>query len=362
MAGYAQEPDDVSLLSVLNAILRHRGLVIGTAVAAFLLVVGLVLAQPRTYSTTAKFMTQARGSQSNLSGVAAQFGLTLPTAEAGQSPQFYVDLATSREILRDVAATRFTFQTDTGLAVATLADLYGEPEDAPALRREQAIEELARDVEAETAGATGVIRLTVRAENASLAQQIVQRILQLLAEFNLQRRQSQAAAEREFTEARLTEAQRELRFAENRMEAFLARNRAFGNSPELTFEKDRLARDVSMRQQLFTTLAQAFEQAKIDEVRDTPVITVLGEPEKPLRPDRRGLLRKGLLALAVGLILGVLLALARDFMSRSGGAESEEFAEFSTLKRDALGDLKRPWRLVARMFSRSSAARRPGRA
>jgi uncharacterized protein involved in exopolysaccharide biosynthesis len=57
---------------------------------------------------------------------------------------------------------------------------------------------------------------------------------------------------------------------------------------------------------MYTTLTQAYEQARIDEVRNTPVITVVEPPESPVRPDSRRLVSW----LAVSLVVGVLAALA----------------------------------------------------
>ena len=65
-------------------------------------------------------------------------------------------------------------------------------------------------------------------------------MLDLVSEFNLEKRQSQAAAERKFTEERSEQARTELLDAENRLQRFLQRNRDFGNDPSLTFERDRL--------------------------------------------------------------------------------------------------------------------------
>jgi len=93
-------------------------------------------------------------------------------------------------------------------------------------------------------------------------------------------RQSQAAAERGFTEERMAEAQEELRAAENELQRFLQNNRQFQNSPELVFQHDRLQRRVAMRQQVYTSLVQSYEQARIDEVPNTPVITVVEYAEE----------------------------------------------------------------------------------
>ena len=52
------------------------------------------------------------------------------------------------------------------------------------------------------------------AETPALAVQINRRLLELVGEFNLQKRRSRAAAEREFTVARLRESQQEPETAE----------------------------------------------------------------------------------------------------------------------------------------------------
>lgn len=47
------------------------------------------------------------------------------------------------------------------------------------------------------------------------------------------------------------------------------------NVPEVALELARLARDVKVQETLFTLLTQSLEQAKIDEVKDTPAFQVL---------------------------------------------------------------------------------------
>jgi uncharacterized protein involved in exopolysaccharide biosynthesis len=122
--------------------------------------------------------------------------------------------------------------------------------------------------------------------------------------FNLKSRQSQASQERRFTEQRLTQAQADKRQAEDELQAFLQRNRDFRSSPQLSFAYDRLADNVSLRQQLYTTLAQSYEQARIEEVRDTPVITIVEPPMLPARPDPRPFGR----AIAVCVLLALVVA------------------------------------------------------
>jgi uncharacterized protein involved in exopolysaccharide biosynthesis len=124
---------------------------------------------------------------------------------------------------------------------------------------------------------------------------------------------------------------------------FLQRNRDYANSPELTFRQERLARDISLQQDVYSTLAQSFEKAKIEEVRDTPALTLIDQPERPAEPDRRGLAKKAVLALILGGILGVGIALVREGFGRAHGPGSEELREFRALGRATFDQLQ-PWR------------------
>jgi uncharacterized protein involved in exopolysaccharide biosynthesis len=348
------EPGEVSLLAIVNVLLRHRGLIAGTALLLAVVVSGAILLLPRTYTAEATLTPQSRRTTSNLSGLAAQFGLALPGADGGQSPAFYADLLSSHQILGQVVDTKFEYPSDTGVVRGTLVQIYRAKGDTPALRRDAAIRRLAESVEATTVQKTGVIELAVEARHPVLAQLISQRLIALLDQYNLHTRQSQAAAERRFTEQRLDEVRRDLRAAEDALQRFLQRNRDYRNSPELAFQQERLKREVTLEQQLFSTLAEAFEQAKIEEVRDTPVITVVEPPEAPVRPDRRGLLRNGLLALVLGAFLGMALAIGRAYAVNARSLRAHEASEFERLRHEAFQDLTRPWRPLRRAWRRSS--------
>ena len=165
------------------------------------------------------------------------------------------------------------------------------------------------------------------------------RLLDLISAFDSETRQSQATAERKFAEERLGELRREITVAEDSLKGFLVENRQFSNSPQLTFEHDRLQRQVGMRQELVTAMAQAHEQARIDEVRNTSVITVIDQPEPPALPDSRGTLVKLLLGLILGLMAGLGLAFIREFGERAKNEESEAYGEFQQVLKGAKRDL-----------------------
>lgn len=300
-------PVELPVSGLVDVLLRHRRHALVPPVIAVAAVLALTLMQARFYTSTASFMPQTRSAPAALSGLAAQLGVALPAAEATRSPAFYADLLRTRQLLTRVVDAR---SSD-----AMLIERLARSGRTPALRREDAVRRLRNLMTVDLVQRTGVIRVAVRAPGPVLARDIVVRLIDELNTFNLDVRRSQASAERQFTEQRVAQIRQELRDAEDRLQTFLQRNREFASSPQLRFEQDRLAREVAMRQQLYTSLSQAHEQAKIDEIRDTPVIVVVEGPEAPVKPDSRGLLRKGFLALLGGLVLGTALAFAKEHLA-----------------------------------------------
>ena len=320
--------EDLTLAGLFDFLLRHRRLVLGTGLIAFLLVGLTTFLRSRTYTSTARFMPQAsEGALARLSGLAATFGVAVPPTEAGSSPAFYAELLQSRDVMRRTVETPYAFATPNDSARGTLVELFETRGDTPGRRRDAAAEELLDNIDVSVSRETGTVGLEVTTPWPELSQQVAARMIQLVSDFNLNRRQTKAGAERRFVEARLTEARDTLRASEARLQGFLQRNREYRNSPPLQFEFDRLEREVLMRQQVYTSLAQSYEAARIDEVRNTPVITVMEPPDLPARPDPRLALIKGVLAGLLGLGLGALLAAVRHAFGGLGFRRARRHAD-----------------------------------
>ena len=166
-------------------------------------------------------------------------------------------------------------------------------------------------------------------------------MLELVNDYNLRRRQSQARQEREFLEGRLTEVRRELSQAEDSLARFSRRNRRLADSPELQVEQERLQRQVTLRQQVYLTLAQNFEAAKLEEVRSTPLISVIDQPDVFVEPLLRHTLLKVLAAFLVATVLVAGFTLATAVLRRAGEGELGGYREFMEVLRDATADVRR---------------------
>ena len=91
--------------------------------------------------------------------------------------------------------------------------------------------------------------------------------------------------------------------------------------------RQRLQREVELQQQLVIGLAQQYEESRIREVRDTPVITVIEHPALPARADSRSAFSTMFAALIVALLGAVSWVLASEVLRRRHGAGSDPMLE-----------------------------------
>lgn len=263
------------------------------------------------YTVTASFTPQSHGGTNSLGGLAVQLGVPI-AAPASQTPQFYADLVRTRELLRRTATARVFGDS---AAPRTLAEVVQLADSNPEVVVWKSVRWLDQRVSAIASNKTGVVTVQTSAPTAKLAQQISAELLSLVNTFNLETRQSEAAAERKFAEQRMAELRTELEQEEDAFQEFLERNRAGLAAPELAFQRGRHERAVALRQQIYTSMVQAHEQARLDEVRDTPVITVIESPRAPLSPDSK----HWILRLALGLAAGGAIAFVTAWMRVPAG-------------------------------------------
>ncbi len=331
----------MTLLGLLATLLRHVRTIVLITVGLAVLAVAYVLLRPRTYTTAFSFLPQVTTDpgRAGIAGLAGQLGLAIPSgAGQSESPQMYADLLTTHEVLGPIATDSFVSDGGSPERVP-LADLLEVP---PASREEREIRTV-RALRSEVVSisvatrTTGTITVRVRTRSPRLSQQLAERLLLGLNNYNVVTRQSQAGEERTFIEQRLGEAQVTLRQAEDRLERFLRSNRQFQNSPELSFARDRLQRDLNLQQQIVSDLAQQFEAARIREVRDIPVITLVDRPRQAVLPDPRGGLRILLGAVFAGLLLGGTWAVLSDELRRVRADGIDDYVALRNAWNHALG-------------------------
>jgi uncharacterized protein involved in exopolysaccharide biosynthesis len=303
--------DDPPLLGTLAIVLRHLRTMVLVPLGTAALAVGLTLLT-RGYTATSKITPQTEESGvAGLAGMAAQFGVAVGGRQ-NESVDFYADLFRSRELMDSLAVSRYRFEASPGDTLeGTYMDLMGI-EGEGASRLFAARRKISGKVSVSAKRTASLLTITTKAKWGMLAEQLNRRLLDLVNSFNLERRQTQARAERAFLESRLAEAETEMTQAQNADRAFRERNRVFEGDPALSARAANLGRRVNESAQTFEALRQSYERARAEEVRNTPVITVVESPEGSRRRTG-GLKLAALLGLAAGVVLAAGIALVLEY-------------------------------------------------
>src|SRR5437899_308376 len=343
---------DISLVGALNTVLRRAPVVFGLPLVAALLTGLVTLVVPPTYTATTTFVPEVRSQNrlpAGLVGLAGQLGVSIG-ADPSQSPRFYGDVVRSRELLERTLLTRYR-NPDGGAGAAdsttllrilrvdgrTLADSL-----ARGVKRLDELIAVRVDVQ------TSIVRVSVDTRDPGLAAAVANRVVEYLNEFNTHKRQSQARERRRFSEERVVAADSELRRAEEAVKTFYERNRGWQQAPELVFEETRLRRQVDIRQQIYLTLEREYETARIDEVNDTPVITVIDPavaPEERSHPQRRLLVA---MALALGALMAILWAFGAEYVDRLRHDPEAEYRELRSLTQRVRQEVRQMFSKVTR--------------
>jgi uncharacterized protein involved in exopolysaccharide biosynthesis len=317
---------EISMFELATPLVRRWKVVAGTAFGAAVIAAILLLLQTPEYTAKTTFTPEtasgasSAGSLAALAGVANQLGLGLG-ASSTVSPDFFIKLAGSFELLQSTLASEFP-DGNTRRPLLDILKVKGKTSDE---RFQRGVILLRHRIKVTSDKPTGIVTLEVDMRNPQLAASVANHLVQELNQFNLERRQSQSREQARFTGERLAEAEKDLRTAESNELAFLQRNRDYSSSPLLTYEEGRLSRDVQVKQELFLTLSKAHTEARIAEVRDTPVLTVVDSAVAPFRRARPQRTLGVLIATVVGTLAGILLAYIVDFRRRAVPEQNPDY-------------------------------------
>lgn len=285
------------LTEVIALVLAHRRSLIAVPAVTAVLTAVVVLLWPVSFTATATFVPSSNSAASDVLGASGLLGSIAANLHIGtpgaltNSPQYFNELIVSRPILERAVWTAYQIEGDSApqtlISLMDLADYDSATATTYALRtlRTSWISQSVDD-------ATGIATLEVTTDDPGLSAQVAQRLLDLLNDYNLHLANTTARQEREFVGQRLQDATARLRTAEDSLRAFQLANRATATSPTLQLEASRLQRQVDVENQVYLALRQQYETARIAEVRDTPVLSVIEPPSPPALHDRRyGLLK-----------------------------------------------------------------------
>lgn len=305
--GHSEDSAEYWLKTVSHLVSRWRLLIAAPAVAG-LLAIAVVLVLPKSYKTSFSFtpVSPSAGGlpASALAGLAGQFGVTLPVSDPSSSPEFYVHLMRSDDVLRAIIETEYTVLDGKTELKGDFIDLYEIDKGERGKTLEEAIRVVrTRIIQLAFNTRTSIVTVSVETKWPEMSLQMSDRMLAVVDSFNMGGRQSVASRESAFLASRADTARRELSEAEFALQRFLERNRTYESDPKLAFEFSRLQREVGIRQSVHSAILQSFEQARLAAVHNTPTVSLVEHPTRALRFERRRTLPKAIMAAFVVFIL-----------------------------------------------------------
>ncbi len=289
----------LDLGAMLTAVRRRLPAVLVVAATVTVLVAGWALLWPRPHE--ARSVLAAVGS--------SRLGISLPGGDAGllagsirlggggveATPEMVGYLLNAETVLLTVASHPLP-------GGGTLAERIAGG-SVQQLGADQTLRKLRRHLRVTTTRPTGLITLTVRHRDSTLARQLASGIVEEAQRLFATVTSSQAGQFRRAQDARVDSAATHLEAAEDRLLRFNQGNRVVVAGSRLALERSRLERAVLTAQSVFQSAISDRESARARELEVTPALAVV-EP----MPARLPLAERRVVALAA--FAGVLTAAA----------------------------------------------------
>jgi uncharacterized protein involved in exopolysaccharide biosynthesis len=291
-----------SLGIVRRAVSSHWKSITAFAIIGAITIGALAFLLPKIYVARVLLLP---AEQSNPSGSFRSLASSLAEMYLGSSVG--ADLA---DALPDVVQSRVYLQRllalpvriSSGTTPHTLLDIL-EPGGAGEVRMAHAVKKMGKRIHVGLDRRTGTITLSAHLPDRFAAADAANAGATLLQELLNDLFTSQASQERRFLEGRIQDTQDRLRTAEDQLSTFRERNVRIAGSPRLLVEEGRLARAVREQEQVYLTLREQYELARIGEARRVPSLRVVDPAVPPVVHDWPP---RKLFALG-GLLLGAML-------------------------------------------------------
>jgi uncharacterized protein involved in exopolysaccharide biosynthesis len=126
---------------------------------------------------------------------------------------------------------------------------------------------------------TRILDITATMPESQLAADVANAIVESLDLYIRTKRKSYALEQIYYLEKRNEQVRDSLSKAEEKLKTFREQNRIITHSPQLMLEQARMMREIEILQTVYIELNKQLEIARIDDIRETPVVN-LKEPAK----------------------------------------------------------------------------------
>jgi len=342
-----RQEDEIDLIELARKIWAERKLIVKTA--GVFLALGLLVAFGSTteYRSEARLLPELRKEEGGASGLISRFSglagidLGMMGGVDAISPQLYPEVLKSTPFMLhllntrvqipylDTTTTVYEYMTElkttslmgyigkftVGLP-GTIMKLFRKEDSQPAnpsekkgpiritKRQYETIKELQDRIRANTDQKNGVITVSAEFPDPELAAQVAEEAVDYLQEYITGYRTTKAANVLAFIQEQHDRAREDFEQAQQALATFRDRNRNV-ISARAQSEEERLQAEYNLAFNVYNSLAQQLEQARIKVQEETPVFQVLDPVEVPVEKSKP----KKLIIFIVSAFLGVLIGL-----------------------------------------------------
>tara|TARA_A100001015_G_C15043496_1_gene741599 strand:- start:1901 stop:3334 length:1434 start_codon:yes stop_codon:yes gene_type:complete len=274
--------------------------------------------QEPIYNSSATILLPENTSNSlgGLAGLANQFGVNIPSRAKADlsSPTLLPEILKSRTFAEEMISKEFfseKFQKK-----IPLMDIInsGSNTDRSKIYKLSAINIFNSEILFFNKDiGSSVSTITISIFEPNLAKQLADTVLMELEVLNRSFRSKSILEKTSFIEQRISSVGSDLEKSEKRLKEFNERNRQI-SSPALQLELDRIERETDVQKEIYMTLKQQLELAKIEGVQETSIVQVLDRPQIPISPSNKNLKISILFSIIVGLMLGAMIGLIRSYI------------------------------------------------
>lgn len=311
--------DEISIIDLLLILSKHIKaiIIIPTVISILAIIYVLFLAKP-VYTAKAEILpmnSSGESSMSNLKGLAAQFGVSVPIEEQETdiySSDMYPTIIKSRILANELLVHKFDTHKYGSQKQLLQILTHGnkKPEVGVDTLMIYGYNVLKEMIKVKKDIKTSVIIINVSASEPQFAADLAMAIIEELDRFQQKNKKKGIFEKIKFVQNRIVSVKNDLENAENELKYFRESNRQIGGSPALLLVQERMTRGIEVQKNIFIMLKQQFEMIKIEEIGSPSMFQILESPEAPLersKPKRKQIvLLYGIFGLFISFIYAFL--------------------------------------------------------
>jgi uncharacterized protein involved in exopolysaccharide biosynthesis len=300
---------------------RKKLLIINGTVFVITLLYLLILVKPYFESTVV--ILPEYGSKSNmlnqLSGLAALAGVRVGELAA---TEIYQNLIQSESVIGPVITGKYlTKKYQDSVNLIQYFEIETKDKDPEIQKRKRFLEVMNSFTKGlitiDIDRSTKILTVKDKMPEAQLSADVVNKLVESLDVYIRTKRRSYAGEQRFYLEERVAQIKDTLNSFENKLRDFREQNKMITQSPNLLLEQGRLMRNIEIQQNVYIELTKQLELAKIDEIKDSPILNIKEYAQNPIikaGPKRLNML---ILILILSVILSTLYFLYEDMFKKT---------------------------------------------